>query len=73
MTTNYEQLDWSPTTWALLQGGMALMAVICMGLAVLLAFRASQATKPATTVTELPATPGTTGTESAAVRHATAA
>ncbi|MBC9733287.1 hypothetical protein [Nocardioides marmotae] len=56
MTTNYEQLDWSPLTWALLQGGMALVAVFCMGLAVLMAFRASQATAPAPAATEPPAT-----------------
>lgn len=44
MTTNYAQLDWSPVTWALFLGGTATAAVVCMSLAVLMAFRAGQAT-----------------------------
>lgn len=45
--TNYEQLDWSPITWALLLGGMAMTAVLLFSLAIFLSFRASQATRPA--------------------------
>lgn len=52
--TNYEQLDWSPVTWALLLGGMAMAAVICMSLAVVMAYRASQATRPQTTAAQDP-------------------
>ena len=63
MTTNYEQLDWSPATWALLQAGMALMVLICMSVSVLLMLRASQASRPTAVVTELPMDP--VGTETA--------
>ena len=42
----YEQLDWSPTTWALLQLGMVLFTVAVIGLFVWMVHRAGQATAP---------------------------
>jgi heme/copper-type cytochrome/quinol oxidase subunit 2 len=50
----YAQLDWSPTTWALLQLGMVLVTVVVMAVTVTLAARASQATRPAAQVPEAP-------------------
>lgn len=42
----YEQLGWSPTTWALLQLGMVLFTVAVIGLFVWMVHRAGQATAP---------------------------
>ncbi|MEV7431479.1 hypothetical protein AB0N29_17830 [Nocardioides sp. NPDC092400] len=75
MTTNYAQLDWSPVTWALFLGGMATAAVVCMSLAVLMAFRASQATsvRPAVAAVPTPEHAPAAPAAPAAVEHATAA
>jgi hypothetical protein len=51
----YEQLGWSPTTWALLQLGMVLFTVAVIGLFVWMVHRAGEATGPVRTVRPEPA------------------